>query len=222
MPITTDSVLVGASAQCYGANSVLDVGTGCGVIALMIAQRNPVARIHAVDIHAAAVTQAQQNFNQSPWSNRLTQSIRSAVSMRVDWDHTIGRLSFVRALMPDTALVFLNMGEGDALARPVEGTLSHAFSADQPWQEYACEADSPVSCAQAGTVTAVGRGAGSDYIVLVSHEGGESVYGYLASAGVQEGQQVEKGQELGKSSERLYFEWREEGQSVDPAERLGG
>ena len=158
----------------------------------------------------------------APWSNRLTQSIRSAVSMRVDWDHTIGRLSFVRALMPDTALVFLNMGEGDALARPVEGTLSHAFSADQPWQEYACEADSPVSCAQAGTVTAVGRGAGSDYIVLVSHEGGESVYGYLASAGVQEGQQVEKGQELGKSSERLYFEWREEGQSVDPADRLGG
>ena len=72
MPITTDSVLVGASAQCYGANSVLDVGTGCGVIALMIAQRNPVARIHAVDIHAAAVTQAQQNFDQSPWSNRLT------------------------------------------------------------------------------------------------------------------------------------------------------
>ena len=71
MPITTDSVLVGASAQCYGANSVLDVGTGCGVIALMIAQRNPVARIHAVDVHAAAVTQAQQNFNQSPWSNRL-------------------------------------------------------------------------------------------------------------------------------------------------------
>ena len=90
----------------------------------------------------------------APWSNRLTQSIRSAVSMRVDWDHTIGRLSFVRALMPDTALVFLNMGEGDALARPVEGTLSHAFSADQPWQEYACEADSPVSCAAAGTVTA--------------------------------------------------------------------
>ena len=79
-----------------------------------------------------------------------------------------------------------------------------------------------MSCAQAGTVTAVGRGAGSDYIVLVSHEGGESVYGYLASAGVQEGQQVEKGQELGKSSDRLYFEWREEGQSVDPAERLGG
>ena len=72
MPITTDSVLVGACAYASEASQVLDVGTGCGVIALMIAQRNPVARIHAVDIHAAAVTQAQQNFNQSPWSNRLT------------------------------------------------------------------------------------------------------------------------------------------------------
>ena len=34
--------------------------------------------------------------------------------------------------------------------------------------------------------------------------------------------QLRLAQELGKSSERLYFEWREEGQSVDPAERLGG
>lgn len=158
----------------------------------------------------------------APWSNRLTQSIRSAVSMRLDWDNTLGRLSFVRALMPDTALVFLNMGGDEALHAPVEGDKTHAFSEDQPWLEYACAQDSPVCCAQAGTVTAVGRGAGTDYIVLVSHEGGESVYGYLASACVEAGQALEKGQELGRSSERVYFEWREEGRSVDPGERLGG
>lgn len=157
-----------------------------------------------------------------PWSNRLTESIRSAVSMRVDWDNTLGRLSFVRALMPDSALVFLNLSDGETLCAPVEGVLRHAYSADQPWLEYACEADTPVRAAQAGTVRAVGRGAGEDYIVLLEHEQGESVYGYLASTGLQEGQQVNRGDELGKSSQRLYFEWREAGQSVDPGPRLGG
>lgn len=158
----------------------------------------------------------------TPWSNRITQSIRSAVSMRVDWDETIGRLSFVRALIPDTALVFLNMSDQDALKAPAEGTLRHAFSEDQPYLEYACEAGAPVRAAQAGTVSAVGCGAGGDYIVLMQHEQGESVYGYLASAQVEVGQQLEQGAEVGRSSERLYFEWREEGKSVDPRERLGG
>lgn len=72
MPITTDSVLVGACAYASEASQVLDVGTGCGVIALMIAQRNPFAIIHAVDIHAETVVQAQQNFSESPWADRLT------------------------------------------------------------------------------------------------------------------------------------------------------
>lgn len=158
----------------------------------------------------------------APWSNRVTQSIRSAISMRIDWDETIGRLSFVRALMPDTALVFLNMGEQESLCAPVEGTLTHAFSEEQPYLEYACDAETPVCAAQAGTVSAVGCGASGDYIVLLEHEEGESVYGYLSCAGVEVGQQVEKGAELGKSGERLYFEWREEGKSVNPEARLQG
>jgi tRNA1Val (adenine37-N6)-methyltransferase len=51
---------------------VLDVGTGCGVIALMIAQRNATATITGIDIDHDAIEEATLNFERSPWSERLT------------------------------------------------------------------------------------------------------------------------------------------------------
>lgn len=71
MPISTDGVLLGAWADATDARRVLDIGTGCGLIALMIAQRYPLAEIDAIDIHEGAVKQATQNFSDSPWRNRL-------------------------------------------------------------------------------------------------------------------------------------------------------
>lgn len=71
MPISTDGVLVGACAEVNGAQRVLDIGTGCGLIALMIAQRNHEATIDAIDIHEGAVAQASLNFSTSPWADRL-------------------------------------------------------------------------------------------------------------------------------------------------------
>ena len=55
MKVGTDGVLVGAWAQVDGARKVLDIGTGSGLIALMLAQRNPDAFVTAVDIDEAAV-----------------------------------------------------------------------------------------------------------------------------------------------------------------------
>ena len=74
MKVGTDGVLLGAWALPFkaGAASILDVGTGSGVIALMMAQRFPNAKIHAIDIDADAAAQAAENFSASPWSNRLT------------------------------------------------------------------------------------------------------------------------------------------------------
>lgn len=71
MPISTDGVLLGAWVDVCDTKNVLDIGTGCGLIALMIAQRNQDAEIDAIDIHPGAIQQATQNFNESPWSNRL-------------------------------------------------------------------------------------------------------------------------------------------------------
>jgi len=70
MKVGTDGVLLGAWAPTEGGN-MLDIGTGSGLIALMLAQRCPEAHIDAIDIDADAITQAQFNFAASPWSNRL-------------------------------------------------------------------------------------------------------------------------------------------------------
>ncbi|MBP1640046.1 MAG: hypothetical protein H6Q17_1629 [Bacteroidetes bacterium] len=71
MKVGTDGVLLGAWAGVEQAQSILDVGTGSGLIALMTAQRNPTATITAIDIEKSAVVQAKENFNRSPWANRL-------------------------------------------------------------------------------------------------------------------------------------------------------
>ena len=72
MKVGTDAVLIGAWADLGGAIHVLDVGTGCGVIALMAAQRtSDDSHIDAIDIDAASVVQANNNFASSPWAARL-------------------------------------------------------------------------------------------------------------------------------------------------------
>lgn len=71
MKVGTDAVLLGAWCNLDGARRVLDVGTGCGVIALMVAQRNADAAILAIDIDPASVNEAQENFDASPWTDRL-------------------------------------------------------------------------------------------------------------------------------------------------------
>ncbi len=71
MKVGTDAVLLGAIAGIRNTEKILDVGTGCGVIALAIAQRTE-AEILAIDIDRDSVQEAVQNFSKSPWQNRLT------------------------------------------------------------------------------------------------------------------------------------------------------
>ena len=70
MKISTDSVLLGAWAETGKAKSILDIGTGTGIIALMLAQRSS-AIIDAIDICPDACTQAKENFSRSKWKKRL-------------------------------------------------------------------------------------------------------------------------------------------------------
>jgi len=71
MKVGVDAVILGAWADLESARSVLDVGCGCGVIALMAAQRNSIANIQAIDIDVASVQESEENFKSSPWSGRL-------------------------------------------------------------------------------------------------------------------------------------------------------
>lgn len=72
MKIGTDGVLLGAWADIEGDSRILDVGTGTGLIALMLAQRNASAEIVGVDISHEAIEEARDNFLNSPWAKRLS------------------------------------------------------------------------------------------------------------------------------------------------------
>ncbi len=71
MPISTDGVLLGAWANFISSESILDIGTGTGLLSLMTAQRSESAQITSIDIEPHAIEAAQHNFEQSPWNDRL-------------------------------------------------------------------------------------------------------------------------------------------------------
>jgi len=70
MKVNTDGVLLGAWANLEGAETVLDIGTGTGLISLMIAQRT-VAFITGVEIEKNAAEEAVRNVLNSEWSTRI-------------------------------------------------------------------------------------------------------------------------------------------------------
>ena len=78
MKVGTDGTLLGAWVDLSGAEKILDIGTGTGLIALMLAQRSPQGlgilspvNIDAVEIDLNSSIQARENVERSPWSNRV-------------------------------------------------------------------------------------------------------------------------------------------------------
>jgi tRNA1Val (adenine37-N6)-methyltransferase len=73
MKVGTDAVLLGTWVDPRQAQTLLDIGTGSGVIALILAQRTAQrhARIDAVEFEAADAAQARHNAERSPWSQNI-------------------------------------------------------------------------------------------------------------------------------------------------------
>ena len=70
MKVGTDGVLLGAYVDCGNASRVLDIGTGTGLLCLMLAQKCN-AKIHGIEINAEAVEVAKFNVEQSNWRDRI-------------------------------------------------------------------------------------------------------------------------------------------------------
>ncbi|MCK9611790.1 MAG: methyltransferase [Bacteroidales bacterium] len=70
MKLTSDAVLLGAVTNPGDAKRILDIGTGCGILALMLAQKSN-AIIDAVEIEDESARQAEQNFRESKWHGRI-------------------------------------------------------------------------------------------------------------------------------------------------------
>lgn len=72
MKVGTDGVLLGAWATVPGPGSrILDVGTGTGLIALMMTQRSQDVEVDALEIDPSSARQAEENFQASPWKERI-------------------------------------------------------------------------------------------------------------------------------------------------------
>lgn len=70
LKLGTDAVLLGAATQFCNPKSILDIGTGTGILALMMAQKYDCA-ISAIDIDENSIIDAQQNISNSNWANRI-------------------------------------------------------------------------------------------------------------------------------------------------------
>ena len=70
MKVGTDAVLLGAWAEVKPTDWVLDIGTGCGILPLMLAQKG-ITKVHAVDLDEASAMEAAENFQASQWSRQL-------------------------------------------------------------------------------------------------------------------------------------------------------
>jgi tRNA1Val (adenine37-N6)-methyltransferase len=77
MKVGIDGVLLGAWVDPSGAESILDIGTGTGLIALMMAQKNSSALIDAIEIDLEALDEAKMNVQESAWNDRIQVELSS-------------------------------------------------------------------------------------------------------------------------------------------------
>ena len=72
MKVGTDGILLGAWSPIARVNRILDIGTGSGLLALMLAQRTDEnVTIDAVELDEEAAGQARENVSESPWAGRI-------------------------------------------------------------------------------------------------------------------------------------------------------
>lgn len=107
--VGTDAVLLGVLSSVHHAKQILEVGTGTGIISLMLAQRNSEANILAIDINSDAVNISQNNFSQSPFDDRITSRVEDFKIFETDKKFDL--------IISNPPYFEINSSEKDVLAR---------------------------------------------------------------------------------------------------------
>ena len=146
-----------------------------------------------------------------------TQAVMSHLTTGFEYDETLGRLQLVNNMLPESAIVFLNTAPADvSFSMPVQSQVSHSWTQQEPWLEYACIGD--VSACQTGEIiTIVENHAGTNTVRILHDDGYESIYSGLHTVHVKEHDCVMPGQIIGTSAGNAAFELRKDGISVLPA-----
>jgi tRNA1Val (adenine37-N6)-methyltransferase len=70
--VTTDACILGAYVNLSNLSAICDIGTGTGILSLMMAQKFSGATIEAIEIHPISAIQAKENIQMSPWNMRIS------------------------------------------------------------------------------------------------------------------------------------------------------
>ncbi len=146
MKVGTDGVLLGAWANVEDVNSILDIGTGSALIAIMLAQRSK-AKITAIEIDKDAFLQAKENIQNCKWHERIKVE---NISMQDYVAQTINKFDLIVCNPPFFENSLLNPNEKKSLARHsialsfdelIEGSLkllnqTGSLSLIIPYQEF--------------------------------------------------------------------------------------
>ncbi len=123
--VSTDAMLLGCWAKVSGSR-ILDLGTGSGIIALLAAQRNPNARVFAIDHLEEAAELASFNLAHSPWSDRMV-AIKSSIQAYFPENSYDALLCNPPFFQPGKALLAVDQGrlnERHAVALPMSELIS--------------------------------------------------------------------------------------------------
>jgi len=145
MKVGTDGVLLGAWAE--GGKHILDIGTGTGLIALMLAQRCQGAEITGVELNEQAALQAQENVDASPFAHQITienvpiQRFSLQASLHGHFDSIVSNPPFYHSLKSKNhertlarhteSLTFTELFEAVSLLLAPEGCFSAVIPIEQ-------------------------------------------------------------------------------------------
>lgn len=151
-------------------------------------------------------------------------TVLTAVQEMIDanWDGSLGKISFVSNLLPESMAVFFESDLNAELTAPCFGPVVHAWSEKEPYLGYSAT-NGNVYAVSTGQVMSVAHGLEEEKIVRVRHENGlESLYYNLASVNIREGDEVSAQTCLGTaiSGQQALVEVRRAGRAIDPTDLL--